>query len=382
MIEYIGIIEKDLPLSCNRNETMLYWSSRDELEKKKMIGIWQCQKTIKIEKLYQMDLIKGKVGHYGRCHYHGFILKAFYLFFCCFCSSMINAQDQQNTETEQRIVISGARFTGDLIKHWIKQYNEVNPHVKFVLEDKGSVEYSEADIIIHGHASSKGQNDENRSYYSIARFAVLPIANTNSAFAKEYAEKGLKKSEIKQVYFYNPLDRIDEKPIKVKFNAYSRIQPASAPIVFAKTFGYEQTDLHGRLIAGTDEHLVQSVLKDPSGISYSPISLIYNLETGILKEGLTVIPVDADDNGKVTSDEKAFNELTSALSFISKSDYKNLPVSDIQFSIKKTAVNQEINRFVIWVLSVGINELQDFGYLRIEEKTLENNLSALAKLSN
>lgn len=327
-----------------------------------------------------MDLIKVQERHDGRSHYQRFRLKAFFLFFCCLCFSMLNAQEQQNTEAEQRIVISGARFTGDLIKHWIKAYNNVNPYVKFVLEDKGSVEYSEADIIIHGHASLK--SDENRSYYSIARFAVLPIANTHSDFAKEYAEKGLKKSEIKQVYFYNPLDRIDEKPIKVKFNAYSRIQPASAPIVFAKTFGYEQTDLHGRLIAGTDEHLVKSVLKDQAGISYSPISLVYNLETGILKEGLAVIPVDADDNGKVTSDEKAFNDLKSALSFISKSGNKNLPVSDIQFSIKKTGVNQEVSRFIIWVLSVGINELQDFGYLRIEEKTLENNLSTLAKLSN
>ncbi|MBK8392868.1 MAG: hypothetical protein IPL23_27970 [Saprospiraceae bacterium] len=306
------------------------------------------------------------------------LLSLLFIILCCH-NSFGQVPDQTNKRAE--IVISGARFTGDLMKHWIKEYEAGNPQVKFVLEDKGTVEFSEADIIIHGHQPSKAQIYENRTYISFARFAVLPIANVNSPFAKAYAEKGLKKSELKQAYFYNPLDRIDEKPLKVEFNAYSRIQQASAPIVFAKTFGYEQTDLHGRLISGTDKHLVQSVIKDPLGISYAPVALIYDLGSGILKEGLIVIPIDADDNGKVTSEEKAFNDLSSALNFISNNKYKNLPVSDIQFSIKKQGTSQAVNRFLTWVLSKGINDLQDFGFLKQEEKTIEQNLSDLSKNS-
>ena len=163
-----------------------------------------------------------------------------FIILCCH-NSFGQVPDQTNKHAE--IVISGARFMGDLMKHWIKEYEAGNPQVKFVLEDKGTVEFSEADIIIHGHQPSKAQIYENRTYISFARFAVLPIANVNSPFAKVYAEKGLKKSELKQAFFFNPLDRIDEKPLKIEFNAYSRIQQASAPIVFAKSDLYPSATL-------------------------------------------------------------------------------------------------------------------------------------------
>ncbi|HOY13056.1 MAG TPA: hypothetical protein PLY70_07950 [Saprospiraceae bacterium] len=301
------------------------------------------------------------------------------LFLILGCCNKISAQLTQDPNKETKIVISGARFTGDLLKHWISAYESANPTVKFVLEDKGTVEFSEADIIIHGHQPTKSEIYENRSYISFARFAVLPIANVKSPFAKAYGEKGLKKSELKQAFFFNPLDRIDEKPLKMEFNVYSRIQQASSPIVFAKTFGYEQNDLHGRLISGTDHHLVQAVSRDSLGISYAPLALIYDLGSGIIKDGLIVIPIDADDNGKISNDEKSYSDLTTALSFITKSKFKNLPVSDIQFSIKKQGAGQEVNRFLTWVFSKGIVDLENFGFLKLEEKTIEQNLTTLAK---
>lgn len=310
-------------------------------------------------------------------------IKSFYLlysmlFMCMFLFSQtsLNAQDDQTQKSETEIIISGARFAGDLLRHWISEYTVANPHINFVVEDKGAAEFSEADIIIHGHQPEKP--DADRSSLAFARYAILPIANVNSPFAKVYGEKGLKKSEVKQVFFFNPLDRIEEKPLKAEYNAYSRIQQASAPIVFAKTFGYEQDDLHGRLISGTDQHLIQAVTRDSLGVSYAPLPLIYNLASGVIKEGLVVIPLDADDNGKISTEEKSYNDLTAALKFISTGKTKIVPVSDLYFAIKKKDSSPEVNKFLTWVLSKGVDDLEEYGFIPLESKSVEKSLTLLA----
>lgn len=290
------------------------------------------------------------------------------------CIFLVCAMQMSNAQTERKeIVISGARFTADLLNHWIKEYGSIHPEVTFTIENKGAAEYSDADIIIHGHRPA--END--RNYFVFAKYAVLPIAHAGSPFADYYGNRGLKKSEVKQTFFYNPLDRIGEKPLQVPFNAYARIQKASAPMVFAETFGYEQKDLHGRLISGTDQHLIQAILRDTLGVTFAPLSLLYDYATGLPNEGIVIIPIDADDNGKINDEEKSYQTLATTLEFLASKKHKNLPISDIIFSTKKIDQNTEANKFITWVLSSGLNSLNAFGYLTPDSSSVvkksENN---------
>src|SRR5690554_1617281 len=254
------------------------------------------------------------------------------------------------------IVVSGARFTTSLFEHWIAEYQKLHPDANFRIENKGSAEYSTADITIHGHKLDKSEIDKNREYISIAKYAIVPVANAQSLFAETYGEKGLSRDELKQAFFYDPIGQ-EKVTLKIPFNVYTRVQKAPSPTAFAANFGYSQQDIHGRAIAGADIHLIMSVLRDPQGITYAPLALIYSPETGKPQENLKVIPVDFDD---------------------SKS--KNVPVVDIQVSIVKENPKPESVQFLQWILEKGQESLKQYGYLKADIKIIEKDKALLGQL--
>lgn len=282
--------------------------------------------------------------------------------------------------TGGEIMLSGARFTNAIFEYWIVEYQKEHPGIKIRIENKGAQEYANADIIVHGLEPDKSEMDKKRKYIPIAKCAIVPVANAESPFARIYGEKGLDREEIKQVFFYDPIEQEEKKPIKTPFTVYTRVQKAPSPTVFASNFGYEQQDLHGRAIAGADIHLIKSILRDPQGITYAPISLIYSSETGKPLEGLQVIPVDFDDNGKVSADERFYHELSIVLKNLENSKSKNIPVADIWVSILRETAKPEAIQFLQWVLDKGQVSLKQYGYLNPEPKALQKDRSLLDQM--
>ncbi len=277
------------------------------------------------------------------------------------------------------IVVSGARFTTSLFEHWIAEYQKLHPDANFRIENKGSAEYSTADITIHGHKLDKSEIDKNREYISIAKYAIVPVANAQSLFAETYGEKGLSRDELKQAFFYDPIGQ-EKVTLKIPFNVYTRVQKAPSPTAFAANFGYSQQDIHGRAIAGTDIHLIMSVLRDPQGITYAPLALIYSPETGKPQENLKVIPVDFDDNGKVSENERFYDDLNTVLKNLEDSKSKNVPVVDIQVSIVKENPKPESVQFLQWILEKGQESLKQYGYLKADIKIIEKDKALLGQL--
>src|SRR5690606_37651327 len=45
------------------------------------------------------------------------------------------------------VVITGARFTYDLVEKWIDEYNKVNPQVQIIVESRGTADPLNYDIL-------------------------------------------------------------------------------------------------------------------------------------------------------------------------------------------------------------------------------------------
>lgn len=280
--------------------------------------------------------------------------------------------------SEREITISGARFTNELFRHWIDEYQKNNPQITFKQDDKGSYEFSTDDIVITAHRLEKNEIDESSQYVSIARYGILIVANKNSSFAKIYGTKGLTENQIKQIFFFDPLEETDKKSLRIPYNVYTRVQRAPSPEVFAANFGYKQHQINGRAIAGADIHLIQAIRKDTLGITFVPVSLAYNTMTGQLQDDLMVIPVDFDGNGKVSDNERFYTTINDVLEKLLAGNSKNIPVSDIQLAFKKNA-DKEVVSFVSWILNNGVKSLQEYGYLAPDSKNLTINNELLNK---
>jgi len=173
---------------------------------------------------------------------------------------------------------------------------------------------------------------------------------------------------IKQIFFHDIFSE-KEEAIKAPFTVYTRLQKAGAPITFASYFGYQQKDVQGKSIAGSDEHLLKAVLRDSTGVSYFPLNLIYDLTTGKPHQGIVVLPVDSNGNGKISDDEKFYNELSTVIQHLepkNQGDINNIPAEYLNFSIDKNNPNQNAIAFLQWVVQNGTNDLNAFGFLKPE----------------
>jgi ABC-type phosphate transport system substrate-binding protein len=278
-------------------------------------------------------------------------------------------------------VITGARFSYPLVQRWIDRYNVVNPNVQIIIEARGSADPTHYDILAEVYSQDE-ETRANREYLNVARYAILPVANIKSAFARTYADKGLNKELINQVFFHDLYaDQEDIKKIKVPYTVYTRLQKAGVPIVFTKYFGFEQKDIKGKAIAGADEHLLKALLRDSTGLTYLPLALIYDHATQKPLDGLTVLPVDINGNGRISGDEKFYGDLGQVIERLEQeeiSNIHNIPTEYLHLSIDRSKTTPEAVHFLQWVIENGQADLHQFGYLKPEAEVFEREKVAFA----
>lgn len=276
---------------------------------------------------------------------------------------------ESQTQDQNIVVVTGARFAYPLIEHWIEAYSKVNPDVQVIIESRGTTDPLKVDIIAEvldpGDELRKG-----REYIYVARYAVLPVANSTSSLARTYTEKGLNTDLIKQIFFDDMFtDKSKQKTIDAPYTVYTRLQKAGVPTVFSNFFGYEQKDLKGIAIAGADVHLLRALLRDSLAVTYLPLPLIYHPDSRDLVEGLAVLPVDINGNKKVSDDEKIYHTIDSVIETLESRDQdkvSNIPIGYLHLSVDKRQATEEAIDFMRWVNEHGQEHLHTFGYLTAE----------------
>jgi phosphate transport system substrate-binding protein len=286
-----------------------------------------------------------------------------------------NAGASGSSKRPQDVVkITGVRFSYPLVQKWIDEFSTSHPDIQVIIESRGSSDPTQYDILIEGYEHPESVRQD-REYLYVAQYAVLPITSAKSPFARTYASTGLSREQIIEVFFHDPYaDRDKGKPINAPFTIYTRLQKAAAPIVFSSYFGYEQKDIKGKTIAGSDEHLIKALLRDSTGVSFAPVPVIFDHLTKNIVPGISVIPVDLNGNGKVNADESLGQELSVVIQRLGTTDVKdlnNVPFASLHFSVDKKTVTPEALTFLRWVITNADAEkdLKDFGYLEPSDKT-------------
>lgn len=289
-------------------------------------------------------------------------------------TSSINELNAAPSPVQKVVIVTGARFSYPLVEKWIDEYTKVNPQVQIIVEARGSADPLKYDVLAEVYEHDE-EVKKNREYVNIGRYAVLPVATSRSSFAKIYAEKGLNTDLIKQIFFHNLFaDKEKQKDIKAPYTVYTRLQKAGVPTVFAEYFGFSQQDISGNSIAGADTHLLKAVLRDSTGLTYLPLPLVYDRQTRKPVEGLTVLPVDFNGNGKVSDDEKFYDNLNRVLSQLEAAesdDIKNIPIGYLHLSVDRQHASAEAIAFLKWVNENGEKDLHEFGYLKPEANHFE-----------
>ena len=259
-----------------------------------------------------------------------------------------------NTTNTTVKTIKVPRFARPLVEKWIKEYAKTQPGVEFqIAKGQGNTDLN---VVL-----------EDKDFSQIVYFgetAVLPITARSSEAARLLEGKHLNNKKLKQLYFLN--EDFDEEVKKNKafetITVYSGSNATSVASSFAHNFGEESSNFRGKRISGDDLFLNTALAKDPLGVSFNALPNIFDLKSRHLKEDLSLVGLDVKkDLANSFSDNGTLDELLTALE-----NSKESEVAIEKVGISVNNADDEVNKFLEWVLAQGTKYNHEYGLLNLK----------------
>jgi len=277
------------------------------------------------------------------------------------------------SQLEGKITLSGAFALYPLAVKWAEEFKKIHPKVKIDLTaggaGKGMTDVLNGMVDI-GMVSREIYADETKKgalSFAVAKDAVVAVVNSSNPALKEILAKGLKKDAGNNIWItgkYKSWSQAFGIKSSASMHIYTRSDACGAAEVWAKFYGKKQEDLLGSGVYG-DPGLALAVKKDPVGIGFNNIGYAYDHTTKKQVSGITVLPIDLNNNGKIDPDENFYNTIDDIINAISKGKYPSPPARDLYFVTKGKPVNKATVEFLKWVLNDGQKFVHESGYIAL-----------------
>ncbi len=286
---------------------------------------------------------------------------------------------------ENTVSISGAFALYPLVVKWAEEYQKEHPEVRFNISGGGAgkgMADALAGAVDLGMFSREIAEEEKVNgvwWVGLTIDAVVPTISNKNPFLHSLKKRGLTRDEFKGIFIDKTnvswnvlLGGEDENQISV----YTRSDACGAAGTWAKYLGGEQENLKGIGIYG-DPGLAEAVSKDPLGIAFNNTVFAYDLKTGVKREGIEVIPIDINENGKIDPEENFYDSLQEIIQAVAMGIYPSPPARELYFVAKGKPQKKAAIDFIKWTLTKGQDYLQDAGYVPIEKASIDGYLSKL-----
>jgi len=295
----------------------------------------------------------------------------------------ISTQAQSTLEGE--ISISGAFALYPLTIKWADEFRQIHPDVRIDISAGGAGKgISDAlnDMVDIGMVSRDIYPEEqNKGAFTITvtKDAVIPIISTSNPLLNRLLIKGLKKEVAIDIWITGELKSWSQAfgiKTTLPFHIYSRSDACGAAEMWAKYLGKKQEDLLGIGVFG-DPGLAQAVKRDALGIGFNNIGYVYDAKSKKQITGITVLPIDLNNNGMIDSDEKFYDNLNDLMKAISTNKYPSPPARELCFVTKGKPTSIVVVEFIKWILTDGQKYINDAGYITLSKEKIEGELKKL-----
>jgi phosphate transport system substrate-binding protein len=120
------------------------------------------------------------------------------------------------------------------------------------------------------------------------------------------------------------------------------------------------------------------VKTDRLGIGYNNIGFAYDAMTGKPLDGLAIIPLDLNDNGRVDADEQLYATRDTITNAINTGKYPSPPARELNL-VAKDSFSGPALQFVRWILTDGQQYVQESGYIALPQERIDQQLNKLTK---
>jgi len=284
-----------------------------------------------------------------------------------------------------RITISGAWALYPMMVRWSEEYGKIHPEVRIDLSaggaGKGMTDALSGlvDIGMVSREIYQEEIDQGAFWIAVVKDAVVPTMNKDNPVLQEIPSKGVSRSVFMGIYIHQNItiwgQVVDKPEITDDIHVYVRSDSCGAAETWAKYLEKKQEDLKGTGVYG-DPGLAEAVRNDPVGIGFNNVNYAYDANTGKPVEGLSIIPIDLDGNGRIDEYEDFFNTREEIIEAVVTGAYPSPPARELNL-VSNTKFAGVTKDFVEWILTEGQQYVLETGYVQLSE---ERRLAELAKL--
>ena len=288
-------------------------------------------------------------------------------------------------ELQGTIRVSGAWALYPMMVGWGEEFRKIYPKVRIDISAGGAGKGAAdalSGLVDIGMVSREINPEEVRQgafYVPVVKDAVFPTLNEgNPVLSKGLAQKGVKKKTFVDLWIHGKdltWGEVAGMTSKDKVRVYTRSDSCGAAETWAQYLERKkQEDLQGVGVYG-DPGLAEAVRKDIFGIGYNNLNYAYDFKTGLPPKGLSIIPIDVNENGRVDPEEDLRTK-TKAIQAVSSGHYPSPPARDL-YLITKDGFKGVTKSFVLWILTDGQKYVDENGYIKLIKPQMDQSLRKL-----
>jgi len=270
---------------------------------------------------------------------------------------------------------------------WSEEYKKLHPEIIFNIQPGGAGKgltdalSGNADVGMFSREISDNELEKGVWYIALAKDAVFPTINVNNLYADSLKTHGLTKEMLQNIFISSKPSTWEEllsiqNNKHTRIDVYSRSDASGAAESWAAFFNMRQDNLKGVAMMG-DPGIAHAVKKDVNGIGFNNTQYIFNIETGNKFNGIDILPLDVNGNGKIDSAENFYTDLSSVETAVLNGNYPSPPVRDLYFVCKQKPTNPIILDYFKWILTDGQQFVKDAGYVPLPADVIQQQLQKL-----
>ena len=283
---------------------------------------------------------------------------------------------------DQTITISGAFAIYPMMIKWTEEYQKINPDVRFQISAGGAGKgmtdalSGMVDIGMVSREIYPQELEQGAFSVSVAKDAVVGTININNPVLEDIQKVGVTPSTLEKLYITGEIvtwgELVNRTDVTDTINLFTRADACGAASVWAEYFGYKQEDLLGTGVSG-DPGVAEAVRADKLGIGYNNINFAFDVKTGEPLQGIAIVPLDINENGKIDTDEEFYTKRDDLIEAIGSGLYPSPPARDLNL-VTKGEFSGVTKEFITWILTDGQQFVQETGYLPLPDEKIKNEL--------
>jgi phosphate transport system substrate-binding protein len=269
---------------------------------------------------------------------------------------------------------------------WAEVFQNLHPRVKVNVSAGGAGKgmadalSKMVDLAMYSKEVSPEEQAKGAWWIAVAKDAVLPTINKANPVLKELKSQGMTREVFNEIFVKGTpktWGQLTRTKSGESVQVFTRSDACGAADMWAKYLcGKTQEDLQGLGVNG-DPGVADAVRRNIGGIGFNNLNFVYDLTTRKPFEGIAVVPIDLNGNGKIDQDEDFYGSLDEIMKAINDGKYPSPPARDLYLVSKGKPTDQLVLTFLTWVLTEGQKFVPEAGYILVTPEKIKADLDKL-----